>query len=258
MLNGRRGNGWTALALAVAWIVGAVGCATVDYRTLSAPEIFDVGEKYYGQSKWDQAKEAFDKLKEIHPFSVKVTPAELRIAEILYQKHQYAEAVTALDEFVTRHPTNDEVPRAVYYLGMANYNQMLSIDRDQNLTKEAERHFQRLVTQYPSNPFADKGKPKLAEVRLRLAKRERYVGRFYWKQGEYYAALGRFLGLGSDYADTPLADEGLYYAARCHLKLHDTAAAAKVLTDQLQRYPNGTFASQAKSLLGGLHVPTAP
>jgi len=257
MVRGRRGNRSAVLALAVAWIVLAAGCATVDYRTLSAPEIFDVGQKYYDGSKWDRAKEAFEKLKELYPFSVKVTPAELRIAEILYRKHQYAEAITTLDEFITRHPTNDEVPRAVFYLGMANYNQMLTIDRDQNLTKEAERHFQRLVTQYPSSAFAEQGKPKLADVRLRLAKRERYVGRFYWKQGEYYAALGRFLGLGADYADTPLADEGLYYAARCHLKLHDPGAAAKVLADALQRYPNGAFAAQAKSLLAGLRVSKA-
>ena len=254
-MNGKRTDRWIACALAAVGIALACGCATVDYRTLSAPEIFDVGQKYYDQKKWEQAKEAFEKLKEIHPFSVKVTPAELRIAEILYRKHQYAEAITSLDEFVTRHPTNEEVPRAVYFLGMANYDQMLSIDRDESLTRAAQRHFEKLVAQYPSSAFAKEGQPKLAEVRLRLAKRERYVGRFYWKQGEYYAALGRFLTVAGEYADTPLAEEGMYYAARCHLKLHDAEAAAKVLADELQRFPKGSYAAQAKSLLAGLPVP---
>jgi outer membrane protein assembly factor BamD len=248
-----RGVRWSVAAIVLVF----AGCATVDYRLLSAPEIFAQGQKYYDAEKWERAKEAFERLKEVHPFSVKVTPAELRIAEILYHKRQFAESAVALDEFVTRHPTNEEVPRAIYYLGMANYEQKLSLDRDPTLTKEAERHFQRLVSQFPSSPFAAQGKERLAEVRLRLAKRERYVGRFYWRQGEYFAALGRYRGLATDYADTPLAEEALYFAARCHVKLHDPGAAGTTLAELLEKYPQGVYAAQARSLAASLAKPDA-
>lgn len=226
-----------------------VGCAGMNYKSMSAAAIYDVGQKHFEKKKWKEAQDAFEKLKEIHPFSVKVTPAELRIAECMYQKREYAEATVAFEEFLLRHPTNSEVPRAVYYLGLTNYDQMLSIDRDQTFTKEAYRQFQRLVTRHADDPYAQKAKEKYEDTRNRLAKRERYVGVFYWKQREYYSALGRFETVIEDFSDTDFFEEALYFAARCHLKLSDPESAERQLKRLLMRFPDGRYAAKAQSLL---------
>lgn len=230
-------------------LVLLAACASIDYRSMSAAEIYNVGQDYFDRGKWNKAKETFEKLKEIHPFSLKVTPAELRIAECLYEKKDYAEAIVALEEFLIRHPTYKDVPEAIYYLGLSNYAQKLSIDRDQSFTVEANRHFRRLTTQFPDTEWAEKARPMLIETRERLAKRERYVGKFYWKQREYYSALGRYLTLIDDYPDTSLYEEALYMAARCELKLNELADARRHVGSLLTRFPDGKYADDTRDLL---------
>lgn len=235
--------------LSLVFAMLAAGCASFDYHTMSAGEIYAVGDDYYNRGRYAKAKEAFEKLKEMHPFSVRVTTAELRIAECLYNTRDYAEAQVALEEFLVRHPTNEDVPRAIYYLGMTHYDQMLTIDRTLQYTKEANRQFYRLVNQYGSDEYAQKAKPLLADTRERLAKREHYVAKFYWKQREYYSALGRYQIVIRDYPDTAFYEKSLWYAARCQYKLDDLPEAKRYLTMLISGYANGKYTERAKELL---------
>jgi outer membrane protein assembly factor BamD len=242
------------LVLVLALGVFSGGCASVKYETMSAPEIYALGEGYFAKERWKDAQEAFEKLKEIHPFSTKVTPAELRIAEALYQRRNHAEATVALEEWLKRHPTNEEVPRAIYYLGKTNYDQKLTIDRDQAFIREANRQFERLATQYRDSEYAATSAGDLSDTRKRLAQRERYVAKFYWKQREYYAALGRYMEVIREYPDTEYYEEAMFFAARCYEHLSDKPMAEMMLNQLLARFPDGKFADRAKSLRSAVAV----
>jgi len=239
---------WLILLLA-ALALAMGGCASVKYDTMSASEIYSLGVSELDEKHYDKATEAFEKLKEIHPFSVQVAQAEIRLADCYYSRREYEEAVAGFEEFLLRHPTHQEVPHALYYLGMSNYKRMYSIDRDQAYTKEAEKYFQRVVTGHPGSDNYPEAREKLTETRNRLAKRERYVGKFYFKQKEYYAALGRFDNIVQRYPDTDHYPEALLYAAKCQLRLGVSREAERSLKTLLLRFPDGPFASEARSLL---------
>ena len=230
------------------------GCASVDYRTMSAAEIFAVGQAHFDSEKWNRAQEAFERLKDLHPFSTRVTAAELRIAQCMYHRREYPEAIVALEEFLVRHPTHEELPGAVYYLGLSHYERMLSIDRDQAATRLANQQFQRLVTRYADSRWAELARTKLEDTRHRLAKRERYVARFYLRRGEYYAALGRYLTVIEDYPDTVFLEEALYHAARCEIRLDEPAEVRRLLTQMVSRFPDGDYADRGRALLDELEA----
>ena len=67
---------------------------------------------------------------------------------------EYGEAELAYNDFINLHPTNENVPYAVYQLGMCHYKQMYSIDRDQTETNKAIKEFERLITRFPDSKFS--------------------------------------------------------------------------------------------------------
>jgi len=167
----------------------------------------------------------------------------------------YAEADEAYKDFLTRHPTNKEVPHALYMLGLSNFKQKMAIDRDQAYTREALKYFQRVIKQYPDSENHDDALEKARECRNDLAKRERYVAKFYFRERAYYAALGRYLEIIDEYADTKYNEEALYMAGRCYIKLKEPDRAKVVLNTLIAEYPESKYANRARSLVDKLDSP---
>ena len=246
------------ILIVAAALLGSIGCASVPYDKMSAQEIFALGTQKMEKRKFDAAKEAFEKVKELYPFSTQVALAEVRLADCHYLKREWEEAVTAYNEFLLRHPTHQEVPHALYFLGMSYFSRMLSIDRDQTFALEAEKQLQRVVVQYPSSEYYADAKKKLDETRKKLAKRERYVGHFYYINREYYAALCRYNAVLDNYKDTEYYEEALYYAAKCSSNLKARPEAVRLFKLLLETYPNSKWASQARSSLAKLSPSDLP
>jgi len=69
---------------------------------------------------------------------------------------------------------------------------MLPPDRDQSYTLKAVESFEKLISIYPTSPWAIRGRQILHECRQKLAEHDVYVGKFYYKVKEYKAAILRF------------------------------------------------------------------
>jgi outer membrane protein assembly factor BamD len=190
---------------------------------------------------------------DLYPFSVYVSKAELGIADAYFNKKRYDEAIPSYKDFLERHPTNEQVPHVIYHLGMCYYEKKMSIDRDQLATYESEANFRLLVTSHPKSEYYSKAKQRLEEVRDDLAKRERYIGKFYFREKEYYAALRRYQRLIRNYPDTKYFEESLYYLARCYFELGEAADAKKQISLLKTKFPNGRYAKKADKLLEKLN-----
>jgi outer membrane protein assembly factor BamD (BamD/ComL family) len=80
------------------------------------------------------------------------------------------------------------------------------------------------------------------------AQKELQVGNYYFKTGNYRAALGRFreaVKWNENYAEAYLR------MSEAHDKLKDTVAARKALEKYLELEPNGKQAEQARKRLSG-------
>jgi outer membrane protein assembly factor BamD len=145
--------------------------------------------------------------------------AEIGVADSMYSDKEYATAENAYMDFIALHPLNENVPYAIYQLGMCHYNQMESVDRDQTETIAAKKEWERLIARYPESKFSTMAGKMLREVRQKLAEREFYVGNYYFKQKKYQAALVRFEKVASDYANLGLDYKIEYYINETKAKI---------------------------------------
>ena len=146
----------------------------------------------YRDGNYKKAQEYFLRLKEEYPLHDMAVLAEIGVADSLYSDKEYSEAENAYTDFISLHPVNENVPYAIYQLGMCHYNQMEAVDRDQTETIKARKEWEKLIARYPESKFSTMAEKMVRECKQRLAEREFYVGKFYLRRNKYQAALARF------------------------------------------------------------------
>ena len=243
--------GWVlGCLLALALLMGA--CAGSQATRHSADEWFDLAQNQLARKKYAKAEEAFSKFLEQYPQDRRRPEALLGLADTLYADKRYEEAKFQYRRFLELYPVHSEAAKAQFGIANAAFQRMKTIDRDQSATQEALQEFQRLVQYYPQSSYAAEAKEKIAACRERLAAYELYVGRFYYKQGTFPAAISRFGGLLKVYPDVGFADEVLFLLGDAYLRSAHPQQAAGVFDELVKRYPQSSYANQAKARLASL------
>jgi outer membrane protein assembly factor BamD len=227
-------------------------CAGSQATRHSADEWFDLAQNQLARKKYTKAEEAFSKFLEQYPQDRRRPEALLGLADTLYADKRYEEAKFQYRRFLELYPVHSEAAKAQFGIANAAFQRMKTIDRDQSATQEALQEFQRLVQYYPQSSHAAEAKEKIAACRERLAAYELYVGRFYYKQGTFPAAINRFGGLLKVYPDVSFADEVLFLLGDAYLRSAHPQQAAGVFDELVKRYPQSSYANQAKARLASL------
>ena len=189
-------------------------------KTRVSPEtLYSQAAAEYKDGNYKKAQEAFIRLKEEYPLHELAILAEVGIADSLYSNKEYAGAESAYSDFVSLHPTNENVPYALYQLGMCHYNEIEDIDRDQTETIKAKKEWEKLVTRYPESKFSSMAQKLIRECKQKLAENEFYIGRFYLRQKKYKAALSRFEKIARDYGNVGLDYKIEYYINETKIKI---------------------------------------
>lgn len=203
-------------------LIAIYGCGffTRSQMPLNSPEaLYDRAVWYYHKEDYKKAIELFQRVKEEYPLSKHALMAEIGIADSYFSAGLFVEAEMNYTEFINLHPTNPNVPYAIYQLGMCHYKQMSTIDRDQTETLKAKKEFERLVSQFPASRFAALAQQKLRECKKRLAEHEFYVGHFYFKMKQYKAALKRFELIEKEYPNLGLDYKVAYFLAETRRRI---------------------------------------
>lgn len=191
-----------------------------DEPVRSTPEaLYSRGTAEYQNGSYKKARTFYVRLKEEHPLHELAILAELGIADSFYSDKDYAEAELAYRDFTSLYPTNENIPYALYQMGMCHFVQIGAIDRDQTETIKARREFERLLARFPQSKFSILAEKMIRECKAKLAEHEFYVGNFYFKQKKYAAALKRFEGITRDYAGVGLDLKVESYLAETRTRL---------------------------------------
>jgi len=122
---------------------------------VNTPEaLYARGTADYQEGSYKRAREVFTRLKEEYPLHELAVLAELGIADSYYSNKDYVEAEGVYRDFVELHPTDENVPYAIYQTGMCHFQQIEDIDRDQTQTVKARKEFEKLTARYPQSKFA--------------------------------------------------------------------------------------------------------
>ncbi len=197
-------------------------------RVKGTPEaLYQKGYEAYQDGWYKKAIEHFQRLRDEYPLSKLAILAELGIADSHFSDESYGEAEMAYNDFISLHPTNENIPYAMYQLGMCHYNQMYSIDRDQTETIRARKEFEKLIARFPSSKFSFMAEKMLRESKKNLGEHEFYVGYFYFKKNQYKAALKRFEAITRDYANLGLDYKVNYFIDETKRRLAEEEAKTK-------------------------------
>lgn len=177
----------------------------------------------------------------------------LNRANRLFDKRNYLEAALTYERFLELHGLHRQADYAQFRLGVSHLKQFRSVDRDIEPVTKAHTAFQLFLTRYPDSLYAAEVRSRLAACRRHLAEAEFSIGRFYYRQGSYPAAIGRLEGVMKDYGDLPVAEPTLYLLGRAYEAAGKMDHAKQILEQLLQSYPDSAYQERAKEQLARLN-----
>jgi outer membrane protein assembly factor BamD len=193
----------------------------------SATELMADGQEKYEDRDYRSAITAFRRVTDWYPFSEHVAAAELKTAEAYFKLRQYDQAAAAYMEFANLHPRNPSTPYALYQVGRCFFDQMHSIDRDQENAQKALLAFKRFLSRYPDSEFADPVRAHIKECQRSISAHEMLIAKYYFERENYEAALKRFRKILKDYPDTGVQHVALQYIAKCEASLGTVVEASE-------------------------------
>jgi outer membrane protein assembly factor BamD len=140
--------------------------------------------------------------------------AEFKKADAHYQLKEYEEAIFAYEEFENLHPRNEVIPYVIYQIGRSYFDQIDTLDRDQETAKKAIETFVRLKNQFPKDAYSKKAQAHIKKCQKSLAQHDLYVGIFYFRGKHYSAAINRFKLILNNYPDVGVHQEAIRYIAK--------------------------------------------
>lgn len=182
----------------------------------------------------------------------------LKRGEANYVKEEYAAAAEEFQRFLELHPFHRMAAFAQYRLGMSYYKQMNTNDRDPGPMEKAIVAFEKVVKEHPQSLYTGEAKEKLQKLTRRQAAHHLYVGRFYYKNSAYPAAIARFQKALSKGESPSLIEESLYYLGLSHYHAEQWNEARETLEKLLQEHPETEFSHKAEQILSHLTLSTTP
>ncbi|MFN7303232.1 MAG: outer membrane protein assembly factor BamD [Phenylobacterium sp.] len=231
------------------------GCASQERRPRLVYEerpvelLFSTGAARLDARQWTQAVDYFAEVERQHPYSEWSRRAILMTAYANYQASRYVEAIGDAERFLSLYPGNPSAAYAYYLKAICYFDQIVDVGRDQAATGQALAALREVVQRFPKTEYAADARLKIDMVNDQLAGKEMSVGRYYLRQGDTLAAIGRFQTVIQRFQTTSHAPEALYRLVEANLTLglmEEARRNGAVLGDN---YPGDYWYREAYALL---------
>ncbi len=234
----------------VALTLGACGHKPFLSSAKSGDEALDECRKLAENKDYDKANECLEVLKSRFGGSQASSEADLVMGDNLFRKKEYLLASETYLGFTKLHPTDEKTGYALYRIGLCYLRlNPKPIDRDQKYLESAIQYFNAALNR-TSGDLHELVKEKLAEARTRIAKRHFYIGRFYYRTGEYIAAIPRFNEVVTNYSGLGLDEKSLYLMGDSYVRLKDKERALEILSVFEQHFPESAYRKKLASRIG--------
>jgi outer membrane protein assembly factor BamD len=261
-----RGRAPIVIAVAALAAVSLSACAGKGKKTRIAYEerpvelLYSTGAERMDGRHWGEAAQYFDEVERQHPYSEWARRAILMQAFAHYQGNSYEDAVADADRFIALYPGNPSAAYAYYLKAVCYFEQITDVGRDQAATEQARNALNEVIRRFPNTPYASDAKLKLDMVQDQLAGKEMTVGRWYLRNGQPLAAIGRFKNVIDRYQTPSHTPEALYRLVEAYLTLGLREEATRDGAVLGANYPGDRWYGAAYSLLTskGLKPQTAP
>ena len=219
------------------------------YVERPAELIYNQALREMDQSDWDNARLLFQEVERQHPFDKWARRSMLMSAYAAYRAADHEESIATAQRFIGLHPGSDSAPYGYYLIAINYYDQIYDVGRDQATTVAAEAALQQVVRRYPDSDYARDARLKLQLTHDHLAGKEMDIGRYYLKQNQHLAAIGRFKNVVSDYETTSQTEEAMHRLVESYVSIGVIPEAKLVGSVLGYNYPNSDWYADSYELL---------
>jgi outer membrane protein assembly factor BamD len=224
---------------------------------------FARGEIEFGEENYLAAQKFYTFIRTKFPYSGLATRAELRIADCLYARQRWLEAIDGYQAFTRAHPSHEAVGYASYRIGAAYYEQIPSDwflmppshEKDQATLRDAARALRAYVERYPKDPNHADGKKLLDDVRRRLLAHERSVADFYLAIDRPASAVLRLETIKREYAELVVDEPLLVEIAELWTRAARRERAERALAELETKYPRSERVGGLRARIQALPKP---
>lgn len=211
--------------------------------------LYSAGADRLDRRQWSQAVAYFQEVERQHPYSEWARRSILMQAFAHYEANSYDEAIADADRFLQLYPGNPSAAYAHYLKAVCYFEQIADVGRDQAATAQALDSLREVSQRYPNTEYAADARLKIDMVNDQLAGKEMTVGRYYLRQGDTLAAIGRFRSVVDRYQTTSHTPEALYRLVEAYLTLGLAEEAKRNGAVLGYNYPGDPWYSDAYKLL---------
>jgi len=206
-------------ATALSACAGAKKKPQLAYVERPVDQLYATGAQRLDQRRWQEAVDYFEEVERQHPYSEWSRRAILMSAYAYYEGNQYEEAIAAADRFIQLYPGSPSAAYAYYLRAICYFEQIMDVQRDQGATMNALVALRDVARRYPQSDYAADARVKIDMVNDQLAGKEMAVGRWYLRQNQPLAAIGRFKKVVDEYQTTSHTPEALYRLVEAYLTI---------------------------------------
>jgi len=215
------------------------------------------GEEEYADESYVAAQKYYSYIRSKFPYSAFTPRAELRIADCLYARRRYVQAIDTYQNFVRLYSTHPKVAYANFQTAKSYHAQVPddmfilppSHEKDQGSIKRAAQALRNYVTRFPKDKNIKEGNELLRNVRERLMRHEQYVADFYLKQGKKRAYVGRLEVIRRSFQDIGLNDELLFTIAKTYQQLGEEKKLKSAVDELAQKFPESPLLAKGRALI---------
>ena len=219
------------------------------YQERPVELLYNTGADRLDKRQWDQAVGYFEEVERQHPYSEWSRRSILMTAFARYQSNDYPEAIAGAERVIQLYPGNQSTVYAFYLKAICYFEQIVDVGRDQAATEQALAALRDVVQRYPRSEYAADARLKIDMVNDQLAGKEMTVGRYYLRNSQPLAAVGRFRTVIDRYQTTSHTPEALYRLVEAYLTLGLTGEATRNGAVLGYNYPGDPWYRDAYNLL---------
>jgi outer membrane protein assembly factor BamD len=213
--------------------------------------LYSTGADRLDGRHWAEAVDYFHEVERQHPYSEWSRRAILMTAYAHYQANDYEGARDDADRFIGLYPGNPSTVYAYYIKAICYFEQIIDVGRDQAATEEALASLREVVRRYPTSEYATDAKLKIDMVNDQLAGKEMAIGRWYLREHQPLAAIGRFKTVIDRYQTTSHTPEALYRLTESYMTLGLANEAQRNAAVLGFNYPGDGWYSDAYAMMSG-------
>jgi outer membrane assembly lipoprotein YfiO len=224
-----------ALPLCVAVLGAALvlaGCgASILPRVTSETERLEEARKQARQRDWLNAIELLKTYIDRNAGSADVDEAIYLLGMCYIGSKEFPNAAGEFERLLRDFPESDSAASASFRLGQALFGQARPPDFDPEFTHKALDQWERYRREFPGHWLQDEADRRIAECRVRLARKMLDTANLYYKLKQIEPARVYYKRVEAEYADTPLLGDAIIGIARCDALEGRTAEAVAYLKD---------------------------